>query len=348
VKAVIFEDVRTLRVGDVDDARIEEPGDAIVEITTAAICGSDLHFYHGKLPLSPGDTIGHEGMGVVREVGPEVTRFKPGDRVVVAFDPACGKCWYCTRGQTALCGSFTNLGGGMLLGSLGGTQADAVRIPVADFNLLAVPEGLDDERAIFLGDILTTGVYAAGIAGIRPGDTVAVIGAGPVGFFAAQAAKLYSPGQILVLDMQEDRLALAEKVGATAINVKERNAASAVDGMTDGRGADVVIECVGNLAGFESAVDVVRRGGVVCFVGVYSSESTELQIGVSWSRGLTYRFSGVSPTQAWWEQGLAAVQDGTIDPLPIISHTLPLAEAVEGYRMFDAREATKVLLKPGG
>ena len=154
-----------------------------------------------------------------------------------------------------------------------------MRIPVADFNLLAVPEELDDERAIFLGDILTTGVYAAGIAGIRPGDTVAVIGAGPVGFFAAQAAKLHDPEQILVLDMQEDRLALAEKVGATAINVAERNAASAVDELTEGRGADVVIECVGNLSAFESAVGVVRRGGIVCIVGVYSSESTELQLG---------------------------------------------------------------------
>lgn len=344
--AVIYEDIKTLRVGEVDDARIEEPGDAVVEVTTAAICGSDLHFYHGKLPLSPGDTIGHEGMGIVREVGTGVTKFKPGDRVVVAFEPVCGQCWFCKRGQAALCGSFSNLGGGYLLGSLGGTQADAVRIPVADFNLLALPDGLDDERAIFLGDILTTGVYAAGIAGIHPEDTVAVIGAGPVGFFAAQAAKLHDPGQILVLDMQEDRLALAEKVGATAINVSERNAASAVDEMTDGRGADVVIECVGNQAAFESAVGVVRRGGVVCIVGVYSSESTELQLGVSWSRGLTYRFAGVAPVQAWWEQALAAVQDGTIDPLPIISHTLPLDEAVEGYRMFDMREATKVLLKP--
>jgi threonine dehydrogenase-like Zn-dependent dehydrogenase len=347
VKAVIYEDIKTLRVGDVDDAKIEEPGDAVIQVTTAAICGSDLHFYHGKAPLMPGDTIGHEGMGLITEVGPDVTKFKPGDRVVVAFDPACGECWFCTRGQTALCRQSGILGGGPFGGSLGGTQADRVRVPTADFNLLAVPDGMDDERAIFLGDILTTAVYGAGIAGIKPGDTVAIVGAGPVGFFAAQAAKLHDPEQVLVLDMLADRLALAQKVGATPINVAEQNASSAVDDLTEGRGADVVIECVGHPSAFESAVSVVRRGGIVCVVGVYTTESTDLQLGISWNRGLTYRFSGAAPVQAWWEQALSAVQDGTIDPLPIISHTLPLGEAVEGYRMFDAREATKVLLKPG-
>ncbi|MEX2457638.1 MAG: alcohol dehydrogenase catalytic domain-containing protein [Actinomycetota bacterium] len=346
MKAVIYEDVKTLRVGDVDDARIEDPGDAVIRVTTAAICGSDLHFYHGKAPLSPGETIGHEGMGVVTEVGSEVTKFKPGDRVVMAFDPVCGECWFCLKGQTALCSSFRNLGAGMFGGGLGGTQAEYTRVPTADFNLLAVPEGLDDEQAVFLGDILTTGVYGAGIAGIQPGDTVAIIGAGPVGFFAAQAAKMHDPEQVLVLDMQADRLALADKVGTTPINVSERNAASAVDELTDGRGADVVIECVGNLSAFESAVGVVRRGGIICIVGMYMTESYELQMGISWGRGLTYRFSGIAPVHAWWERGLQAVRDGTIDPLPIISHTLPLDEAVEGYRMFDAREATKVLLKP--
>ena len=346
MKAVIYEDVRTLRVGDVEDAKVEEPGDAVIEVTTAAICGSDLHFYHGKVPLSAGETIGHEGMGIVREVGPEVFRFRPGDRVIMAFDNACGRCWFCRRGQTALCDEFKNLGAGMFGGNLGGTQAELTRVPYADFNLLAVPDGMDDERVLFLGDILTTGVYAAGIAGIKPGDTVAVVGAGPVGFFAAQAAQLHQPEQVLVLDTVADRLALAEKVGAIPINVAERNAASTVDSMTGGRGADVVLECVGQTPAFESAVGIVRRGGSICVVGVYTSESTELQLGFSWTRGLTYRFSGICPVPAWWDQALAAVQDGTIDPLPIISHTLPLSEAVEGYRLFDTREATKVLLKP--
>jgi alcohol dehydrogenase len=346
VKAVIYEDVKTLRVGDVDDAAIEEPGDAVVRVTTAAICGSDLHFYHGKAPLFAGETIGHEGMGVVEAVGPEVTTFRPGDRVVMAFDNVCGKCWFCERGQTALCDDFKNLGAGAFGGSLGGTQAELVRVPRADGNLLRVPEGMQDEQVLFIGDILTTGVYGAGIAGIRPGDTVAVIGAGPVGFFAAQAARLHDPAEVLVLDMQADRLALAEKVGATAINVTEVNASTAVDDLTGRRGADVVLECVGHPSAFESAIEVVRRGGSICVIGMYTTESIDLQLGFSWTRGLTYRFSGICPVHAWWDQALGAVQDGTIDPLPIISHTLPLDEAVEGYRMFDAREATKVLLKP--
>jgi threonine dehydrogenase-like Zn-dependent dehydrogenase len=318
----------------------------VVKITSAAICGSDLHFYHGKAPLFAGETIGHEGMGIVTAVGPDVTRFKPGDRVVVAFDIVCGACWFCRRGQTSLCGDFRYLGGGVVLGGLGGTQAEFVRVPVADFNLLAVPEGLPDEQALFLGDILTTAVYGAGIAGIQRDDTVAIVGAGPVGFLAAQAARTHDPAQVLVLDMQPDRLALAEKVGATGINVAERNAAAAVDELTDGRGADVVLECVGQTPAYQSAVDVVRRGGTVCVVGVYTHETVEMQLGFMWNRGLRLVFAGVCPVQAWWEQALESVQDGTIDPLPIISHTLSLDEAPLGYELFASRQATKVVLRP--
>jgi alcohol dehydrogenase len=346
MKAVIYEDVETLRVGEVDDPEVVEPGDAVVKITSAAICGSDLHFYHGKAPLFAGETIGHEGMGIVTAVGSEVTRFKPGDRVVVAFDIVCGDCWFCRRGQTALCGEFRYLGGGEVLGGLGGTQAELVRVPVADFNLLPVPEGMPDEQALFLGDILSTAVYGAGIAGIRPGDTLAVVGAGPVGFLAAQAARAHDPAQVLVLDMQADRLALAEKVGAVGINVAERNAAAAVDELTEGRGADVVLECVGQPSAYLSAVDVVRRGGTVCVVGVYTHETVELQLGFMWNRGLRLVFAGVCPVQAWWERAQEAVQNGTIDPLPIISHTLPLDDAPLGYELFASRRATKVVLRP--
>src|SRR5438034_2624849 len=191
MRAVVYEDVRTLRVGDVPDPVIEDSRDAIVRVTTAAICGSDLHFYHGKAPLSPGETIGHEGAGVVEAVGPDVERFKPGDRVVVAFDIVCGHCWFCLHGQTSLCEEFRMLGIGAWGGGLGGAQAERVRVPFADVNLLAIPEGMEDERALFVGDILTTGYYGTAIADIQPGDTVAVVGAGPVGFFCIQAARLH-------------------------------------------------------------------------------------------------------------------------------------------------------------
>jgi threonine dehydrogenase-like Zn-dependent dehydrogenase len=219
-------------------------------------------------------------------------------------------------------------------------------MPGADLNLLKVPEGMEDERALFVGDILTTGVYGAAIAGIQPGDTVAVIGAGPVGFFAAQAARLHDPAQVLVLDMMEDRLGLVEKVGATPINVKEKNAETAVSALTEGRGADVVIEAVGAVPAFQSAIDVVRRGGTICVVGMYVTESTELQLGISWFRQLKIVFSGVCPIHAWWDRAIQAVADGTIDPLPIISHRLSLDEAPKGYELFDKREATKVVLTP--
>jgi threonine dehydrogenase-like Zn-dependent dehydrogenase len=346
VRGVVFEDVERVRVDDLPEPKVEEPSDAVVRITTAAICGSDLHFYHGKAPLQPGDPMGHEGMGVIEEVGPAVTRFSPGDRVVVAFDIVCGECWFCAKGQTALCDQFRTLGIGAFGGDLGGTQAERVRVPVADTNLLVVPEGMEDERALFVGDVLTTGVYGAGIAGIGPGDTVAVIGAGPAGFFAAQAARRHHPGEVLVLDVRADRLAVLEAMGFATVNVDERNAQTAVDEATKGRGADVVIEAVGSTQAWETALRVVRRGGTVVVLGMYVSERVEFQLGVAWSKAVRFTFAGVAPIHAWWEEAMAAVVDGSIDPLPIISHTLPLEEAPAGYELFDRREATKVLLKP--
>jgi len=157
VKAVVYEDVRKIAVADVPEPEIVDPHDAVVRVTAAAICGSDLHFYTGKAPLSPGDVIGHEGIGVVEAVGPDVEAIAVGDRVVIAFDIVCGNCWFCRRGQTSLCEDFRNLGAGPFGGSLDGTQAERVRVPYADVNLLPVPEGMDDERALFVGDILSTG-----------------------------------------------------------------------------------------------------------------------------------------------------------------------------------------------
>jgi threonine dehydrogenase-like Zn-dependent dehydrogenase len=346
MRAVVFEDIGKVRVDDVPEPAIEEPGDVLIRLTTAAICGSDLHWYHGKAPILPGEVLGHEGAGVVEEVGPEVTSVQPGDRVVVPFNIVCGDCWFCKRGQTSLCEDFRNLGAGEIGGGLGGTHAERLRVPNADRNLLKIPDGIEDERALFLGDILTTGYYAAAIAGIEPGDTVAVVGAGPVGFFAAQAARLHDPAKVLVLDMQQDRLDIVEGLGLTPVNVGERNAQTAVGDHTEGRGADVVIEAVGSVPAFETAQEVVRRGGRICVIGWYVSESTELQLGIAWFRMLTFVFGGICPIQSWWEQALEAVADGRIDPLPIISHTLPLEEAPKGFELFDRREATKVLLKP--
>jgi threonine dehydrogenase-like Zn-dependent dehydrogenase len=346
MKAVVYEDIGKVTVTDVPDPTIEDPHDAIVRITATAICGSDLHFVSGKAPLEPGDGIGHEGVGVVEMVGEDVETVRPGDRVVVAFDIVCGHCWFCRRGQTALCEDFRNLGAGPFGGSLGGAQAELVRVPFADANLLAVPHDMEDERALFVGDILTTGYYGAAIGGIRPEDTVAVVGAGPVGFFCVQAARVHGAARVLALDMEPDRLALSERVGATAINVRERNPQTAVDELTEGRGADVVIEAVGDEKAYESATRMVRRGGTVSVVGMYVGERADVPLGVYWTRALRIVFAGICPVHAWWDRAMEAVKAGRIDPLPIISHRLPLREAAHGYQLFEDRIATKVLLFP--
>jgi alcohol dehydrogenase len=345
MRAVVYRGIERVEVAEVPDPVLVEPTDAIVRVGLTAICGSDLHLYHGKAPLEPGDTIGHEAIGVVDAVGSSVKRFAPGDRVVVSFDIACGDCWFCRKGQTQLCEDFGFLGYGVFGGSLGGAQAELLRVPVADVNLLAVPDGLEDDRALFVGDALTTGVYAAGLAEIRDGDIVAVVGARPVGFFCAQAA-LPSAASVLALDLDPSRLSIAERIGAIPVDVSARNAQTAVDEHTQGRGADVVIEAVGTPAAFERSVDIVRRGGTVVVMGVYTSEVVQAQIGVWWVRALQVRFAGTTPVHAWWERAMAEVQAGRLDPLPIVSHRLPLDEAAHGYELFDTKQATKVLLTP--
>ena len=346
MRAVVFEGVGTVGVREVPAARIEEASDAVVRVTRAAICGSDLHFLHGKAPLQPGETLGHEAVGVVEAVGGAVRRFGVGDRVVVAFDIACGDCWFCREGQTQLCDDFRNLGAGTFGGSLGGAQADRVRIPVADVNLLGIPDAVDDERALFVGDILTTGMYGAALAAIHAQDVVAVVGVGPVGFFCVQAAQMMGAARVFALDREPDRLALAAQVGAEPVNVRDRHPATALAEATQGRGADVVIEAVGSPAAFETAVDVVRRGGRGVVVGMYAGLSVQGQLGVYWARALDLRFAGICPVHAWWERAMSAVVEGRIDPLPIISHRLPLDDAAHGYDLFDRREATKVILIP--
>ncbi len=346
MRAVVYVDVGKVRVAEVPAPGIREPDDAVVRVTASAICGSDLHFLHGKAPLDPGEGIGHEAVGVVEAVGPRVERVRAGDRVVVSFVIACGRCWFCARGQTQLCEDFRNLGAGVLGGDLGGAQAELVRVPHADVNLLRVPDGLDDERALFLGDVLTTGMYGAALGDVGPGDTVAVVGAGPVGLFAAQASLARGAERVLALDLLDDRLALAERIGAEPLDVRARHAQMAVAERTDDRGADVVIEAVGHPAALASAVDVVRRGGRVAVVGMYTSETVEVQVGVWWARALDVRFSGVCPVHAWWETALELVADGRIDPRPIVSHRLALEEAELGYELFDGGRATKVVLLP--
>jgi threonine dehydrogenase-like Zn-dependent dehydrogenase len=346
MRALVFRAAGVVAVEDVQEPSIEDPGDAIVRVARTAICGSDLHLYHLKAPIEPGDVLGHEAVGVVESVGTGVGRFRPGDRVVVSFVVACGSCWFCRSGQTSLCEDLQMPGTGIFGGNLAGAQAELVRIPRADVNLLAVPDGVDDERALFAGDVLTTGYYAASCGEIGADDVVAVIGAGPLGFCAAIAARELGAGHVVVLDREPERLGVPAAAGLETVDVSARHPASALDDLTEDRGADVVIEAVGTPEAYETAVDIGRRGGTVVVAGVFAGESVELQLGVYWARGITVRFAGVCPVHSWWDHVMTALADGRLDPLPVVSHRLPLEDGPEGYRLFDRHRASKVVLSP--
>lgn len=346
MRAVVFQAEGAVRVAEVPDPAVREPGDAVVRVTRAGVCGSDLHFFHLKAPIGPGEVMGHEAVGVVETAGEAARKVAVGDRVVVAFHAACGACWFCARGETALCEDFANFGAGAFSGGLAGTQAERVRVPNADVNLLPIPESVDDEAAIFVGDVLTTGVYGAALASPGPDEVVAVVGAGPVGICTIQALRAAGAGRVVALDREPDRLALAAAAGAEPVHVDERNPEMALAALTEDRGADVVIEAVGHPSAFATALDVVRRGGRIVVVGMYAGETTELQLGIWWARSLEIRFAGVCPVHTYWGRAMEGLVNGTLDPRPLISHRLGLEEAQRAYELFDAHEATKVLLAP--
>lgn len=346
MRAVVSDGVGRVAVRDAPDPRVERPDQAIVRVTRAAICGSDLHLVHGKAPIDPGEPLGHEAVGIVEAVGDDVRRVRPGDRVVVAFNVACGHCWFCGTGQSGLCEDGAIFGYGVFGGSMPGAQAELIQVPAADVNLLPIPDGVSDDAAVFVGDVLSTGFHGASLVDPSRDRVVAVIGCGPVGVCTVLGLRALGAEHVFALDREPARLALAEGAGAIPVHVDERNAVSVLAGATDGRGADAVIDAVGHPDAFDDALGIVRRGGTVAVVGVYSSEVVELQLGAAWSRALTFRFAGLTPIRSWWERAMDAVERGGVDPTPIVSHRLPLEEAARGYALFDRREATKVVLEP--
>jgi threonine dehydrogenase-like Zn-dependent dehydrogenase len=346
MRAVVFVEPGTVEVTDVPEPSLREPTDAIVRVTRAAICGSDLHFLHGKTPTAPGEVLGHEAVGVVEAVGDDVGSIRPGERVVLSFAVACGSCWFCRHEQTNLCEHAAVFGAGPFGGNLPGTQAQRVRVPWADVNLLPVPDGIDDDRAMFVGDVLTTGFHAASLAAAGPDDVVAVLGAGPLGWCTAASVRALGAERVFLLDREPDRLALAGRAGATAVHVEERSAESVLADVTDDRGADVVIEAVGTSEAYASASTLARRGGRVVIAGVYAGESVELQLGATWARALDLRFTGVCPVHRWWREVAGLVEAGTLDPLALVSDRVRLEDAPAGYDRFDRRLATKVLIEP--
>ena len=394
MRALTWHGKRDVRVDDVPDPRIEQPTDAVVRITSSAICGSDLHLYEVLGPyLSRGDVLGHEPMGIVEEVGPEVTHIKPGDRVVVPFNISCGHCWMCSRGLFAQCETTQNkqtgkgaslFGYTSLYGSVPGGQAEYLRVPQAQFGPIKVPESHPDERYLFLSDIIPTAWQAVRFADLQKGDTLAVVGLGPVGQFAARIGRYLGAERVIGIDSVPERLEMARRHGIDTLDTTDVDVVEeAVLELTGGRGADGVVEAVGmeahdspmgkaahavvgllpdvlaqpmvdkmaidRMGALRSSVKAVRRGGTVSVSGVYGGEADPMPMMEMFDRGITMRM-GQCHVKRWIDEAMPAVEDDS-DPLGTLdmtTHHLPLEQAPHGYEIFQKKldNCIKVVLHP--
>ncbi|MCE1177980.1 MAG: glutathione-dependent formaldehyde dehydrogenase [Micrococcales bacterium] len=394
MRALTWQGIEHVEITEVPDPVIQEPTDAVVRVTSTAICGSDLHLYKVLAPyLTPGDVLGHEFMGIVEEVGSAVSSLGVGDRVVVPFNISCGHCWMCERGLFAQCETTQNIKQGKgaslfgytsLYGAVPGGQAERVRVPHADFGPVRVPEGHADERYLYLSDILPTAWQGVEYAAVPEGGTLVVVGLGPVGQLAVRSAKHRGVERVIALDLVAERLALAERSGAEVIDVSSvKDPAAAVKEMTDGRGADSVLEAVGmeahgnpvaeqviglagrlpkplarkaietagldRLAALHLSIDAVRRGGTVSVSGVYGGMADPMPMMDIFDKGLTMRL-GQCHVRRWTDE-LLAIADQPDDVLGLESlatHRLSLDEAPDAYAMFQQKRdgCLKVVLTP--
>jgi threonine dehydrogenase-like Zn-dependent dehydrogenase len=389
MKALTYHGSEDVRVEHVPDPGLLSADDILLRVTATAICGSDLHLYRGKVPgLQEGDILGHEFMGVVEEVGPRVERIRKGDRVVVPFTISCGACFFCDEGLFACCES-TNPGRGAiqdpkdirsgagmfgythLYGGYSGGQAEFVRVPRANVGPLVIPDGLADEQVLFLSDILPTGYQAVLNAGVRPGSTLAIFGAGPVGFMAAACARMLGAERIFMVDRVDYRLKFAvETYGVEPIDFEQTDdPAEEIIAATDRRGVDASIDAIGFEAkgsavetmlatlkiegsvgkALRQAIAATRRGGTVSVPGVYAGVIHGFPFGDAFEKGLTFKM-GQTHVQRYMPELLRAIQEGALKPEAIISHHLPLEDAPLGYALFDKKDddCRKVILTPGG
>ena len=340
MKALVYHGPGQRAWEEVPDPAIIEPTDAIVHIDSSTICGTDLHILKGDVPaVKPGTILGHEAVGTVVEVGSAVTTIAPGDRVLVSCITSCGRCRFCKEGHYGLCTG----GGGWIFGHLiDGLQAELARVPFADTSVYKVPDALSDEQVLFLADILPT-AYEVGVLNgrVEPGDTIAIVGAGPIGLATIMTAKLHTPGRIIAIDLADARLEKAIEFGAdVTINNGREDAVAKVMELTEGLGADVAIEAVGMPETFELCTELIRPGGRVANVGVHGHSAT-LHLEKLWIRDVLIT-TGLVDTNTT-SKLLRLIEGGRLDPTVFATHHFPLAQAEQAYDVFGAAAETHAL-----
>lgn len=344
MRAVTLRAPHEIALVEKPDPELEAPTDAIVRVKATGVCGSDLHIYHGRIPVDPGFTIGHEYVGTVEAIGDGVTSVAVGDRVLGCFQVACGVCFFCRHGEYHKCDESRTFGHGAALGSLQGTQAELALVPHANLTLRRVPEGLSDDVALFAGDVSGTGYHATVGAGIRAGDSAVVLGLGPVGLCAVQAAMVGGAAKVIAIDTVEQRLETARSFGAEPVHLTEQDPRAEIKRITGGRGVDLAVEAVGDPRALELAIRLARKCGTVSIVGVYA-ERVEVHMGLAWIKSLKL-VMGHANVIAHLDPVLELLASGRLDPSPLVTHHMPLADAAEAYALYDRREALKIVLNP--
>jgi 2-desacetyl-2-hydroxyethyl bacteriochlorophyllide A dehydrogenase len=344
MRAVTFQAPGEVRVDEKAEPRLEAGDDALVRVDASGICGSDLHIYHGRVPVEQGFTIGHEFVGTVLEAGAEVERVAVGDRVLGCFHTACATCSACLRSDYHRCERQRTFGHGSHLGDLQGAQAEQLLVPRANLTLRTVPEGMSTEAALFAGDVMGTGYHAIAHADMRSGDSAAVLGLGPVGLCAVQAAQAAGAVKVFAIDSVPERLEMAARFGATPIHLTEEEPKKAVRSATEGRGVDVVVDAVGDPGPLAMAVSLCRDAGTVSGIGAYAGKG-EVPLGLAWLKGLQLRL-GLANVIAHVDRVLALIDAGRLDPEPLVTHHMKLDEAARAYELSDNRDALQIVLTP--
>ena len=344
MRAVTFQAPEQVRIEEKPDPEIAAGDDAVVRVEASGICGSDLHIYHGRVPVEPGFTIGHEFVGTVVAAGDEVERVAVGDRVLGTFHTACATCVSCLRGDYHRCRDGQTFGHGANLGNLQGAQAELLLVPRANLTLRRVPEGMSADVALFAGDVMGTGYHAIAHAEMRAGDTVAVLGLGPVGLCAVQAAIAGGAVEVFAVDSVQERLDMAASFGVVPLHLEEAEPKKAVRAATEGLGVDVVVDAVGDPGPLALAISLARDAGTVSGIGAYAGKG-EVPLGLAWLKGLQLRL-GLANVIAHVDRVLALMEAGKLDPAPLVTHHMSLDQAEEAYRVYDNREALKIVLTP--